>query len=82
MSATFFVLGSSTTLVFKSQGCVPRTSEMNPIFGRRASGYFDVRTLSGTKLSPAIHAKKLTLLEKRKTYLTELRKQNGASSPV
>ena len=53
---------------------------MNPIFGRRASGYFDVRTLSGTKLSPAIHAKKLTLLEKRKTYLTELRKQNGISS--
>ena len=22
---------------------------MNPIFGRRASGYFDVRTLSGTR---------------------------------
>ena len=52
------------------------------IFGRRASGYFDVRTLSGKKLSPAIHAKKLTLLEKRKTFLTELRKENGASSPV
>ncbi len=52
------------------------------IFGRRASGYFDVRTLRGKKLSPAIHAKKLTLLEKRKTFLTELRKENGASSPV
>ena len=52
------------------------------IFGRRASGYFDVRTLNGKKLSPAIHAKKLTLLEKRKTFLTELRKENGASSPV
>ena len=52
------------------------------IFGKRSSGYFDVRTLGGKKLSPAIHAKKLTLLEKRKTFLTELRKENGASSPV
>ena len=52
------------------------------IFGRRASGYFDVRTLGGKKLSPAIHAKKLTLLEKRKTFLTELRKESAASSPV
>lgn len=52
------------------------------IFGRRSSGYFDVRTLGGKKLSLAIHAKKLTLLEKRKTFLTELRKESGASSPV
>lgn len=52
------------------------------IFGKRSSGYFDVRTLRGKKLSPAIHAKKLTLLEKRKTFLTELRKESGASSPV
>ena len=52
------------------------------IFGKRSSGYFDVRTLGGKKLSPAIHAKKLTLLEKRKTFLTELRKESGASSPV
>ena len=52
------------------------------IFGKRSSGYFDVRTLGGKKLSLAIHAKKLTLLEKRKTFLTELRKENSASSPV
>lgn len=52
------------------------------IFGRRASGYFDVRTLRGKKLSPAIHVKKLMLLEKRKTFLTELRKEDGASSLV
>ena len=52
------------------------------IFGKRSSGYFDVRTLGGKKLSPAIHAKKLTLLEKRKPFLTELRKEDGASSPV
>ncbi len=29
MERYFFTLGSSTTLLFKSQGCVPRTSEMN-----------------------------------------------------
>ena len=52
------------------------------IFGRRATGYFDVRTLGGKTLSPAIHIKKLTLLEKRKTFLTELRKENGAFFPV
>ena len=52
------------------------------IFGRRSSGYFDVRRLDGVKLSPSISWRKLTLLEKRSTYLTELRKQDGASSPV
>ena len=52
------------------------------IFGRRSSGYFDVRRLDGVKLSPSISWRKLTLLEKRSTYLTELRKEDGASSPV
>jgi hypothetical protein len=37
---------------------------------------------AGVKLSPSISWRKLTLLEKRSTYLTELRKQDGASSPV
>lgn len=44
------------------------------IFGRRSSGYFDVRTLDGTKLSASITYKKLQLLEKRKTYLIERRR--------
>ena len=39
------------------------------IFGRRSIGYFDVRRL------------KLRLLQKRKSYLTELRTGGGASSP-
>jgi hypothetical protein len=43
------------------------------VFGRRASGYFDIRTLGGEKLSAGMHYKKLTLLEKRKTILTEIR---------
>lgn len=43
------------------------------IFGRRASGYFDIRTLDGTKLSAGVGSKRLKLLEKRKTILTERR---------
>lgn len=44
------------------------------IFGRRSSGYFDIRLLDGTSINKAISYKKLTLLEKRKTLLTERRK--------
>ena len=43
------------------------------IFGRRTSGSFDVRKLDGTKISASISCKKLKLLEKRKTILTERR---------
>jgi len=41
------------------------------IFGRRATGSFDIRTLTGEKLSAGITFKKLIPLEKRKTLLTE-----------
>ena len=51
------------------------------IFGRRSSGYFDVRTLDGVWLSAGISSKKLMLLEKQTTFLTQLRKEVGASSP-
>ena len=44
------------------------------VFGRRSNGYFDIRTLDGTKISAGVSYKKLKLLEKRKTYLTERRK--------
>jgi len=40
------------------------------IFGRRASGSFDVRALDGTKLSAGISYKKLMRLEKRKSLLS------------
>jgi N6-L-threonylcarbamoyladenine synthase len=43
------------------------------VFGRRASGYFDVRTLSGEKLSAGVSYKKLRRLESRSTLLTERR---------
>lgn len=43
------------------------------IFGRRASGYFDIRKLDGTVIHRAIGYKKLELLETRKSLLTERR---------
>ena len=43
------------------------------IVGRRSTGYFDVRRLDGTSISAGVHYKKLRLLQKRKSYLTELR---------
>ena len=49
------------------------------IFGRRASGSFDIRKLDGTKISAGISCKKLELISKRKTYLIERR--GAASSP-
>ena len=49
------------------------------IFGRRASGSFDVRKLDGTKISAGISYKKLGLISERKTCLTERR--GAASSP-
>ena len=45
--------------------------EVGFIFGRRANGFFDIRKLDGTKISAGISHKKLQLLSRRKTYLTE-----------
>ena len=56
--------------------------EVGFIFGRRSSGAFDVRRLDGTKISAGISYKKLSLLEKRKMFLTELRKEDRDSSRV
>lgn len=41
------------------------------IFGRRSSGYFDLRKLDGTKIHSSASYKKLRLLETRKNYITE-----------
>lgn len=43
------------------------------IFGRRTSGHFDLRLLDGTKVSASALWKRLTLLERSKTLLTERR---------
>ena len=47
--------------------------EVGFIFGRRASGSFDVRKLDGTRISAGISYKKLKLISKRKSYLVERR---------
>ena len=56
--------------------------EVGFIFGRRSSGAFDVRRLDVTKISAGISYQKLSLLEKRKMFLTELRKEGRDSSRV
>jgi hypothetical protein len=43
------------------------------VFGRRSSGYFDLRLLDGTSVSKSANYKKLKLLEKRKNYIIERR---------
>ena len=44
------------------------------IFGRRVSGYFDIRDLNGNKVNGGkVNHKKLILLEKRKNIITERR---------
>ena len=43
------------------------------IFGRRSSGYFDIRRLDGTKVHAGVSYKKLRFLETRYTMLTERR---------
>ena len=47
------------------------------IFGRRSSGYFDIRRLTGEKVSAAVSYRKLALLEKRKQFLTQLIMENA-----
>ena len=48
------------------------------IFGRRASGFFDIRNLSGEKVNKGnVSCKKLKFLETAKGYLIEVRKQGG-----
>ena len=43
------------------------------VFGRRSSGYFDLRLLDGTRVHAAASVKKLRLLERAKTLLVERR---------
>ena len=44
------------------------------IYGRRSSGYFDLRTLDGTYIHKSANCKDLKLLETRSSFLTERRK--------
>ena len=70
--------------VIKSFRLLDKVSYLNNeyfIFGRRATGYFDIRTLSDEKVNKgSISYKKLKLIEKSKHYLIERRKRH--SSPT
>ncbi|MBR3734899.1 MAG: HNH endonuclease, partial [Lachnospiraceae bacterium] len=45
------------------------------IFGRRNSGFFDIRTLDGTKVNKgSVNYKKLQLIQPNSNYLIEFRK--------
>ena len=50
------------------------------IFGRRSSGYFDIRKLDGTIIHRSASYKKLELLETRKNYLKEERSRQFLSN--
>jgi len=43
------------------------------VFGRRKSGYFDLRKIDKTKVHASANVKELTLLESAKTMLIERR---------
>ena len=47
------------------------------IFGRRSTGWMDLRFLDGTKLNPAVGYKNIHLLEMRKNMLVEKRRNNA-----
>lgn len=64
---------------FKLFDKVKCNGEIGFIFGRRASGSFDVRKLDGTKISAGISYKKLELVSNRKSYLSERRECRNSS---
>jgi len=51
------------------------------VFGRRATGYFDLRLLDGTKVHASAKAQDCKLLESASTWLITL-KRSGVSSPT
>ena len=50
------------------------------IWGRRKTGYFTLKTLDGKTIHSSAKSASLILLEKRKSYLTERRKQELCNS--
>lgn len=56
---------------FRLFDCVKYQGKVCFVFGRRSSGYFDLRMLDGTKIHASASAKKLTLVQKASTSLVE-----------
>lgn len=53
--------------------CVRYQGQMCFVFGRRSTGYFDVRTLDGTRVSASVSYKQLTLVQKASALFVERR---------
>ncbi|MFL5626546.1 MAG: RNA-guided endonuclease IscB [Ktedonobacteraceae bacterium] len=58
---------------FRLFDCVKYQGTMCFVFGRRNSGYFDLRTLNGTQIHASASSKKLTLVQRASTCLVERR---------
>ncbi len=58
---------------FRLFDCVRYENATCFVFGRRCSGYFDLRTLNGTKIHASASYKKLTMVQKASALLVERR---------
>jgi hypothetical protein len=64
---------------FRLFDCVVYQGQVCFVWGRRSSGYFDLRTLDGTKIHASASYKKLTVIRKARPCLVERR---GGIPPV
>lgn len=58
---------------FRLFDCVRYQGKVCFVFGRRSSGYFDLRTLDGTKIHASASHKQLQIIQKASTFLIERR---------
>ncbi len=58
---------------FRLFDCVRYRGQVCFVFGRRSSGYFDVRTLDGTRIHASANCKQLTIVQKASACLVERR---------
>ena len=58
---------------FRLFDCVRYQGTTCFVFGRRSSGYFDLRTLDGVKISASASSKKLTIVQRASALLVERR---------
>jgi len=58
---------------FRLFDCVAYQGQVCFVFGRRSSGYFDLRLLDGTRIHASANCKHLTIVQKARTCLVERR---------
>ena len=63
---------------FRLFDCVRYRGQVCFVFGRRTSGYFDIRTLDGTRINASANCKQLTVVQRASACLVESR---GGISP-